>query len=323
MMMKKAEGMFNHVEVDLMEYTRHAPPWLLHLLKTTFFLPCPIHADSNKSECNQYCLDCMCSALCPSCLSSHKDHHIIQIRRSSYHDVVRVSEIQRVLDLNSIQSYIINSARVIFINGRPQLRQGKGVTNNCEICDRSLLDAFRFCSLGCKLAGIIRYHPELTFLVDQNKPPPSVQNVNGSYNVSMKWTKGSDAEEANLRWKRPRTLHPTSQTEVTEPLEDAEDDESGLTSELISSYYNVKNENHGDAFHMDWVDTYKISMELSMYNYHKAKLSKLSPINTLHPYDSSSVSVLHDNISPPTPPPIHRRSPNRRKGVPHRAHMGV
>lgn len=77
--MKKAEEVINQVEVDLMEYTRFAPPWLLHLLKSTFFLPCSIHADSNKSECNQYCLDCMCHALCPSCLPSHKAHHIIQV----------------------------------------------------------------------------------------------------------------------------------------------------------------------------------------------------------------------------------------------------
>ncbi|KAF5774931.1 putative malate dehydrogenase (decarboxylating) transcription repressor PLATZ family [Helianthus annuus] len=31
----------------------------------------------------------------------------------------------------------------------------KGDTNHCEICGRSL-DAFRFCSLGCKLGGMKR-----------------------------------------------------------------------------------------------------------------------------------------------------------------------
>ncbi|CAI0469301.1 unnamed protein product [Linum tenue] len=133
------------------------PAWLESLLSTAFFSVCRLHRDAARSECNMYCLDCKGESFCFYCRSSHhKDHQVIQIRRSSYHDVVRVGEIQRLVDISGVQTYVINSARVMFLNERPQPKSGKGVAHICEICGRSLLDTFRFCSLGCKLVRIKR-----------------------------------------------------------------------------------------------------------------------------------------------------------------------
>ncbi|KAK9168500.1 hypothetical protein Syun_000640 [Stephania yunnanensis] len=149
-----------------MESSMLVPCWLEPLLSTGFFSACRTHGDSARSECNLYCLDCKCDAFCFYCRSSrHKDHRVIQIRRSSYHDVVRVAEIQKVLDIGGVQTYVINSARVLFLNERPQPRTGKGVSHICEICGRSLLDPFRFCSLGCKLVGIKR-NGDASFVID-------------------------------------------------------------------------------------------------------------------------------------------------------------
>ena len=170
------------------------PPWLRPLLTARFYTICEAHPHSRRGgERTMFCLDCAgagaAGPLCGLCVDhGHLGHRVIQIRRSTYNSVVRVSDIRGLVDMDGVQTYIINGGRVVFLNERSprhnhQHSRLKGSPYACVTCRRGLHDAFRFCSLGCKAAagscldGSTCYSPSFTSLlcnaVDQSCTPPT------------------------------------------------------------------------------------------------------------------------------------------------------
>lgn len=137
------------------EGPREGPSWLPNFLHAPYFIPCQAHVAAHKTERNFFCTQCGGDSICSTCiLKQHQGHVTLQIRRSSYHDAVRVADAKELLDLSHIQVYVINSAKIVFLNARPQKVVVKGAPFFCEVCSRALVDPTRFCSIGCKLTAI-------------------------------------------------------------------------------------------------------------------------------------------------------------------------
>lgn len=80
------------------------------------------------------------------------DLYEVQIRRSSGNNAVKVEDVQHLLSVSLVQTYLINGDHAVFLNRRPMLGRGKSGASQCEECERGLWDeACRFCSLGCKV----------------------------------------------------------------------------------------------------------------------------------------------------------------------------
>ncbi|GAV67269.1 PLATZ domain-containing protein [Cephalotus follicularis] len=120
------------------------------LLAERFYSPCMVHEFVKKNEKNIFCFDCSIS-ICTHCLPHHRPHRLLQVRRYVYHDVIRLSDAQKLMNCSFVQPYTTNSAKVVFLNERPMLRPFKGSGKFCIKCNRSLQDPYLYCSLACKL----------------------------------------------------------------------------------------------------------------------------------------------------------------------------
>lgn len=55
-----------------------------------------------------------------------------------------------------LQTYIINQAKVMFLNQRPQSRMGRpGAPDACITCARTLREGCSYCSLACKVEALV------------------------------------------------------------------------------------------------------------------------------------------------------------------------
>ncbi|KAF3487022.1 hypothetical protein F2Q69_00053736 [Brassica cretica] len=96
------EGQDEEEEMMMMVAATTKPAWLEGLIGETFFSSCGIHESRRKSEKNVFCLLC-CLSVCPHCLPSHRSHPLLQVRRYVYHDVVRLSDLEKLIDCSYVQ----------------------------------------------------------------------------------------------------------------------------------------------------------------------------------------------------------------------------
>ncbi|KAK4538159.1 hypothetical protein CDCA_CDCA16G4184 [Cyanidium caldarium] len=157
--------------------------WIPKLLRTSFYSACPVHAhvshaqkrfNQRWTERTLYCLEC-CEAVCRLCVdrqrhaechdAEHSQHTYIGICRYMYHDVVLAKDICREMDVSSVQSYLNNGQRVMYIvrgtagagshghtaatTASPASATASMHGGVCRTCWRPLQDGFAFCSLFC------------------------------------------------------------------------------------------------------------------------------------------------------------------------------
>ncbi|KAK7261279.1 hypothetical protein RIF29_27588 [Crotalaria pallida] len=213
-----------------MEELKRVPQWVELLLATTFFLACEIHT-KYKNECNKFCIDCMGDPFCSHCIpTSHKDHNVIQIRRSSYHECIRVADIKDNLDLTGVHPFVINGAKVIFLNKRGRclsqtkaangggpIRNNlcKGAMTECMTCERTLVEPYHFCSIECKLDCIKK-------------------DESGTFVLSVKKDEEEEKEKAEETKGVPDEELPQDDEPALESKEKGKEVEEGTSSKQVS-----------------------------------------------------------------------------------------
>lgn len=148
--------------------------WIRALLTTKFYGVCPKHPNLRKNDLNLFCTQhsvkicqychslnkasssCNAESISSSlnCNSQcHSKCTVLHVSRYMYHDVLLAREASLLLDLAHVQSYLNNGNRVVYIDRRAQPRSKLAPNAKaCAVCDRTLQEPYKFCSIFCRLA---------------------------------------------------------------------------------------------------------------------------------------------------------------------------
>jgi hypothetical protein len=136
----------------------HPRAWLYHLVTCQWlFKPCPACRNNHAGRevlMTFFDIDAPEHGYCTYCPSRMGRRNLLQIRRSTYHEVIKAADICRAADISGVQHYVINGSKVLFLRPRPQPRPPKGVVApaRCKVDGRQLMDhGSCYCSLRCKL----------------------------------------------------------------------------------------------------------------------------------------------------------------------------
>lgn len=149
-------------------------PWVRSLLSTRFYGACDTHSTFRKNERNIFCKTHaikICS-YCQTNSHSHANCTVLHVTRYMYHDVLLTSEVSAVLNIVSIQPYVNNGHRVVYIDRRAQaLSNAPPNAKTCIVCDRTLQEPYKFCCIYCKLRH--ENHPAAT----RDLPVPNTRRL--------------------------------------------------------------------------------------------------------------------------------------------------
>jgi hypothetical protein len=284
------------------------PAWLEALLSEKFFVACTKHAALKKNERNVFCVDCN-GGVCQHCVGSHRTSHcvLLQIRRYVYHDVIRLQDIQRLLDCSQVQTYIINSARVVFLNQRPQPRPSKGLGNSCGTCERSLQDSYSYCSVACKVDDVFRQGTSLekssSLLLATTKHLPSYSSA--AFKTSFPAAQATAAGGKFLKKDGPKLDIREEELHMEEEEEEDDDEEDSPPFDDIPTQTS-SNRTASDSERLGYgtTTTTMISTASTLLMPKKLRSGRLSTLTT----SSSSPKYVLLPVSV-----------KRRKGIPHRS----